>query len=211
MQEEKLLKKALRGDTDAFDKLVQPLAPKLYSLCVSIMIRESDAQDALQEALVKLWRNMSAFRGDSAFSTFAYSVTRNVCLDLRRKSVRQQSESIEELSENGASFADNGTETPEAALLSSERKQALEEALLSLGEDMRQTVVLRDMQGYDYSQISEITAQPLGTVKSRLNRARARIVEFLRNNEKYAELFSREARQSNVDENPALAKRGERA
>ncbi|MDD2648173.1 MAG: sigma-70 family RNA polymerase sigma factor [Eubacteriales bacterium] len=211
MQDEKLIKKALRGDTGAFDKLVQPLAPKLYSLCLSIMIRESDAQDALQEALVKLWRNMSRFRGDSSFSTFAYSVTRNVCLDIYRKNARLAQESINELDENGVSFTDDRTESPEDALLSSERRNAVEDALSSLAEDMRQTVVLRDVQGYDYSQIAEMTAQPLGTVKSRINRARAKMVEFLKNNDKYAELFGSDFRQSSESEKPAKVKRGERA
>ena len=131
-----------------------------------------DGSDALQEAMVQMVRKLDRFDGRSAFGTWAYRLTANVCLDeLRRRKRRPDP-------------AESVTDLPEADATSGvlDRDQ-VEQALARLPEDYRAAVVLRDLCGYDYAEIAELTSVPIGTVRSRIARGRAALAGIIGNPE----------------------------
>ncbi len=181
------LKRAARGDERAFEELIRPYTDVTYRLCLRMMGNEQDAADMAQEALVRAWRSLSTYKGQSRFSTWLYRVTSNVCLDELRKRRNDHSESIQEMRKSGFEPVDP-QETPEKALDRQELRRTLESAIASLGPEQRAALVLRDVQGLPYEQIAEILGLNLNTVKSRISRSRAALRRVL---EQEAELSAK--------------------
>ena len=161
------LKRAVRGDERAFEALIEPYADATYRLCLRMMGNEQDAADMAQEAFLRAWRSLSSYKGQSRFSTWLYRVTSNVCL-----------ESMQVLEENGFEPVDPA-ETPEMALDRAELRRDLAEAISQLGSEQRAALILRDVQGLPYEEISQILDLNLNTVKSRISRARSALREIL--------------------------------
>ncbi|MHB9096035.1 MAG: sigma-70 family RNA polymerase sigma factor, partial [Eubacteriales bacterium] len=133
----------------------------------------ADASDLAQEAFIRVYRSIGTFRGDSSLLTWLYRVVTNVCKDELRRRAKEKTVSIDEMIEKGkAPDAFSGHKPPEEALLSREWQEEVQQVLNSLSEEHRAVVIMRDVQGYTYDEIALFLECSLGTVKSRLNRAR---------------------------------------
>ena len=172
------LKRAARGDEQAFETLIAPHLDVTYRLCLRMMGNEQDAADMAQEALVRAWRSLSTYKAQSRFSTWLYRIATNVCLDELRKRKNRQTESLQELKEAGFDPADEG-DTPERAADRSETRRRLTAAIGCLTEEHRAALLLRDVHGLSYEEIASVLDVNLNTVKSRISRARANLRNIL--------------------------------
>ncbi len=174
-----LLKKAQKGDIAAFEELVSSNQSHIYNLCYRMTHNAQDAEDMAQEALLKAWRNLNRFNAKSSFSTWLHRIAVNTCLDKLRKK-KAKTVSIQEMGETGQLITD------ERSMHIQERsadRQQLKEALKALPPKHRAIIILRDVQGYSYEEISDILKCPMGTVRSRLARARNKIMDFIKDME----------------------------
>lgn len=179
MQEEsKLLSRAQRGDPDAFERLITPYEKRVYALALRMMGNAEDARDAAQDAMVRLWRALPDYRERASLSTWIYKITTSACLDaLRKRRVRAQ-ESLEAMMEDG--FAPtSGVDEPSEALLRRARAEQVREGMQRLPDDLRAALILRDVQGERYEDVAQTLGLNVGTVKSRIHRAREKLCEFL--------------------------------
>lgn len=182
--EKLLIKKSKKGDIFAFEELINNYEKKAYNIAYRMMNNEEDAKDMTQEALIKIYKSIKSFREESTFSTWLYRIVTNVCLDELRR--RKKMETIPlEINTEG----DKGTirfeigadeETPEDLYEQAELRQVILSMINSLKEDYRTVIILRDMQGFSYEEISIILGCSLGTIKSRINRARNALKDKLR-------------------------------
>jgi len=173
-----LIKQAIRGDAYAFEQLMRRHESRMYSVAIRMCGNREDAQDCVQDAMLRIYRALDRFKGQSSFSTWVYRITMNTCLDeLRRRKVRA-STSLDTLLESGWSPTDE-TDTPERHAIDSERRRALEKAIGSLPEDMRSAIVLREMQGLSYEEISDVLSVNVGTIKSRISRGREKLRQLI--------------------------------
>ena len=187
--DELLLRRACKGDVQAFEELMQSHESRIYAIALRMMGNREDAQDCAQEAMVRIYRAMGSFKGQSALATWIYRITMNTCLDeLRRRTARKVT-SLDSLVDNGWSPTDTG-DTPEEHGLRVEKQNALNQAIQSLPDDMRAAIILRDVKGYSYDEIASILDANVGTIKSRISRGREKLREIL---SKQSELFGRTA------------------
>ncbi len=193
MQEEALLSRARSGEADAFEQMLAPYEKRLYAVCLRMLGSPEDAQDALQETMLRIWRGLSAFDGRAQVGTWAYRIATNTCLDMLRKQKNRAAASLDALAEEGFSPADP-SESPEEAMIAASRAEAVREALEALPPDSRAALVLRDMQGESYEAVAEALGLALGTVKSRIHRAREKLAGQLA---RKPELFEMEYVQRN--------------
>lgn len=185
--ESRLIARAAQGDGAAFSELMAAHERRMYAVAFRLCNSHEDAQDCLQDAMLRIYRAIPNFKGQSSFATWVYRITTNTCLDeLRRRKLRQ-STSLDSLLETGWSPADD-MDTPERHLLRSEKRRDIEQAIASLPEDMRAAIVLRDVQGFSYEEIARILDANVGTVKSRISRGREKLREKLAET---LELFAR--------------------
>ncbi len=191
MSELEYINRAKEGDMEAFSYLVERYENKILNYCYRMVGNDTDAEDITQEVFVKLYRFIGSYAGQSAFSTWLYKIASNVCLDYLRKTKRHRGTvSINQQNSEGEEFSlsieDEGLTPYENAQLS-EARLALSKAIQALGEDQRQVIILREVEGLSYDEIAAITGMATGTVKSRINRARLSLKKIL---EKDRELFS---------------------
>lgn len=187
--DELLLRRACKGDVQAFEELMQSHESRIYAIALRMMGNREDAQDCAQEAMVRIYRAMGSFKGQSALATWIYRITMNTCLDeLRRRKARKVT-SLDSLVDTGWSPTDTG-DTPEEHGLRVEKQNALNQAIQSLPDDMRAAIILRDVKGYSYDEIASILDANVGTIKSRISRGREKLREIL---SKQSELFGRTA------------------
>jgi len=178
MQEGAILAQARRGDADAFERLVTPYERKLYAVCLRMMASPQDAQDALQDAMLRMWRGLPDFDERARFATWAYRVVSNACLDALRKQKSRAAASLEALEEAGY-LPEDPASSPEEAAIQNTRRQAVREALAELPPEARAALVLRDIQGEPYERVAEALGLTLGTAKSRIHRAREKLAGIL--------------------------------
>ena len=173
-----LIRQAVRGDAYAFEQLMRRHEGRMYSVAIRMCGNREDAQDCVQDAMLRIYRALDRFKGQSSFSTWVYRITMNTCLDeLRRRKVRA-STSLDTLLESGWSPTDE-SDTPERHAIDSERRRALSSAIQSLPEDMRSAIVLREMQGLSYEEISDVLSVNVGTIKSRISRGREKLRQLI--------------------------------
>lgn len=179
-QEMEYINKVLNGDRSAFEYLVLDNQDKVYSLALKITKNPDDALDAAQEVFLKAYTYLASFRGDSRFSVWLYRLTYNQCLDLVRARKRKPVVSItaQNEDEDDMDFADSSP-TPQQLVESRELRLAIAKAVDTLPEEQRQVFVLREFNDYDYSAIAQELDINIGTVKSRLARARKKIAAEL--------------------------------
>lgn len=164
--------RAADGDVEAFRQLILAHSGLVYRVALRIL-GPQDAQDASQEAWVRVWRNIDKFRGDSAFSTWLYRITVNTCLSVRRKESRRaqreySGEELPYLAEPSGGDAD-----PETAAVRAQRREEIQAALEHVRAEHRAALVLRHMEGLSYAEISEVLEVPEGTAKGWASRGRA--------------------------------------
>lgn len=186
-EEQKLIDAAIAGDSSAFERLIEPLEGRIYAVALRMCGNREDAQDCMQESMIRIYRALSSFKGQSSFSTWIYRITMNTCLDELRRRKARRSTSLDTLLDSGWSPTDE-TDTPERHAIQSEQRRTLEHAIAELPEDMRAAVVLRDIQGLAYDEIASALNVNVGTVKSRISRGRERLREKL---SAHPELFGR--------------------
>lgn len=181
VDEQRLVAAAQRGNLDAFNELVLAYQDRVYNLAYRILGDPAAAEDATQEAFIAAYRTLKDFRGGSFLSWLLRTVA-NHCYDELRRQKRRPAVSWEafgELDEEANPFLVNGQPTPEEAAQQAELADFLQDAIRSLPPDQRVVLVLSDVEGMDYEQIARTLRIPLGTVKSRLARARARLRDLL--------------------------------
>lgn len=181
-QSEKILVSlAKRGDLSAFEQLVLAHEKMVYHIALRMLANSEDAKDISQEAFLKAYRNMQNFDERAAFSTWIYRITVNACIDEMRRRKGKPSVSLErEMQDEEGAWAlqvADERETPEEALLRRERQRELLLAMERLSPEHKAVLVLRDLRGFSYEEVSEMLEMPLGTVKSRICRARAQLKE----------------------------------
>ena len=183
-EEDKLIAAAQRGSLDAFNELVLAYQDRVYNLAYRIMGDPASASDATQEAFISAFHHIEGFRGKypSSFKSWLMRIVSNACYDELRRRKRHPTTSIEdfEVEEEANPALVSEAESPEEAAEREEIAQALEAAIQTLPADQRITLVLADVQGLSYQDVAEATDVPLGTVKSRLARARGKLRDYLR-------------------------------
>ena len=187
MDEQQAVQQAMQGDAQAFEQLMRAHEGRMYAVSLRMCGNREDALDCTQEAMLRIYRAIKTFKGQSSFATWVYRITMNTCLDeLRRRKVRVSS-SLDALLDTGFSPTDED-DTPERHAMASEQRRGLEQAIAALPEDMRSAIVLRDVQGFTYEEIATILSANVGTIKSRISRGREKLRETLL---KQPELFGR--------------------
>jgi len=184
IDQERLITSAQRGNLDAFNELVLAYQDQVYNLAYRIMGDPASAADATQEAFISAFQNIESFRGKypSSFKSWLMRIVSNACYDELRRRKRQPATSIEdfEIDEEANPALVSETEGPEEYAEREEMARVIESGIQTLPPNQRITLVLADVQGFSYDEIAEATDAPLGTVKSRLARARAKLRDYLR-------------------------------
>lgn len=173
------LRRARKGDPEAFGRLMAPLEQRIWRICWHYTGDREAASDCGQEAMLRVWRGLASWRGESAFETWVFRVAANCCLDWQRKRKREKNESMDALQEQGFDPADPQPGTEEK-VLKAEEQARLREAIAALPEEQREALVLTQLEGVPYAEAAEQLGVNEGTVKSRVNRARTRLKEILR-------------------------------
>lgn len=186
VNEIELIKKCQKGDTASFEKLVELYSDRAYAVAFGVMGNPHDASDMTQEAFIKVYRNIKKFNFKSAFNTWLHRIVKNTCIDEIRKRKRKKEISLDSTYDSGdgeytMQIADDSPGVQEI-LERQETEEMLWDALETLDEKHRLVIVLADIKGYDYNEISDITELPLGTVKSRISRGRTKLAEIIRKN-----------------------------
>ena len=183
-EEEARLVQAIRaGDGDAFETLVREHQTRVYNLALRMTGNPEDALDVSQETFLKAWRTLGQFRGDCSLGSWLYRIASNLSIDLLRKAKRRQTEklvSLEDPGEDGRPLElPDVSGDPQLLLERAEGRQAVLECLDRLPREQKLILVLRDVNGLSYEEIGETMGLELGTVKSRIFRARARLANVL--------------------------------
>ena len=170
-----LVRRAAHGSTEAFEQLVLTYQTQVYNLALRMAGNPEDALDLSQEAFLKAWRGLASYRFDSAFSTWLYRLTSNVCIDFLRRQKKQKMISLQVTDETGEerdlSIPDPAP-GPEDALLARSEREQVAQALQNLDPEYREALTLRVINGLSYAEIAGILGIREGTVKSRIARAR---------------------------------------
>ncbi|NLV85632.1 MAG: sigma-70 family RNA polymerase sigma factor [Clostridiales bacterium] len=181
-QERELVQKAQEGDSESFEKLVIDNQTKVYNLALRMVGNEDDAFDMAQESFLRAYNSLSSFRGDSRFSVWLYRLTTNICLDFLRSESRRSHSSLTYM---GEGEDDKELEipderfSPELIAEKNELRQEVRGALMSLPEDYRVILLLREINGLSYEEIGSCLSLEAGTVKSRIFRARKKLCSIL--------------------------------
>jgi RNA polymerase sigma-70 factor (ECF subfamily) len=192
VDEHELIHHAKHGDLDSFNRLVMAYQHRVYNLAHRIMGDPASAEDATQEAFISAFRSLRGYRGGS-FRAWLLRIVTNACYDELRRRKRRPATSLDALVPDSIGSSSEGSggliiqpEVPEVAAERAELARAIEDCLNRLPPDFRVVAVLADVQGHGYQEVSAIIGKPLGTVKSRLARARVRLRDCL---QRYRELL----------------------
>lgn len=179
MDEPALIQAARQGELEAFNQLVLHYQRPAFNVALRIMGEPESAADATQEAFISAFKALGRYRGGS-FRAWLMRIVTNACYDELRRRKRRPATSLEQMEERGATDElRSPVESPERAAQRAELAQAIEECLQALIPEFRTVAILVDLQGFDYREAAETIGKPLGTVKSRLARARAQLRECL--------------------------------
>ena len=176
--DELLLRKAQRGDPEAFGRLMEPLEQLVWRVCWHYTGDREASLDCGQEAMIRIWRALDSYRGDCAFESWVYRIAANCCMDWLRKKKRDRSVSMEPMRDQGFDPADTSPGT-EAQVIAQDESLRLREAIALLPEDQREALVLTQLERVSYEEAARMLDVSEGTVKSRVNRAKARLKEIL--------------------------------
>jgi RNA polymerase sigma-70 factor (ECF subfamily) len=182
-----LVERCLAGEAEAWEDLVRQHTRRVYGICYRFTGRDSEAQDLTQDVFLRVFRALGSFRAsEGCFTTWLARLTRNLLIDHYRRTRNQRiTDSIEDQLphvEQGAVAAAR----PDSQLAGREASEMLQSALGRLSPELRETIILRDLQDMEYREIAGVLDIPEGTVKSRLNRGRAELGRLLK---KYREAF----------------------
>ena len=182
-----LVRRCIAGDAAAWEEIVQRYHRRIYNICYRFTGTGNDADDLTQEVFIKMYRTLNTYDVDrGAFMTWVTTVTRNLLVDHFRKTRQDRvTDSLDTTSSEhedtlplGERIPDRGP-SPDTKVQSREAKEAVHDALQRLSPELREAVILRDLQDFDYREIATVLKVPEGTVKSRINRGRAELARLL--------------------------------
>ncbi len=186
MDEAALIQESKHGNLDAFNRLVLAYQDQAYNLAFRLLGEDASAQDATQIAFINAYQGIKSYRGGS-FRAWILRILTNVCYDELRRQKRKPTEDLNPVvSETGEEIEDptwlsDDSQSPVEQVEQQELEKAIQNCLGGLPEEFRTVIVLVDVQGMDYQEASEVVRSPLGTVRSRLARARQRVQDCLQN------------------------------
>lgn len=177
-----LIEQCLAGDTQAFGELVLRYQDRLFNALLMMVSSHEDARDLAQESFVHAFRKLASFRGDSQFYTWLFRIAVNATISFRRKHARRKTASVEAARENAGlePVDDNPDVSPSHQLETTEQQAVVKRALAELSDDFRTALVLTEIEGLSYEEAAAICECPIGTIRSRVHRARADLKEKLR-------------------------------
>ncbi|MCL2079149.1 MAG: sigma-70 family RNA polymerase sigma factor [Oscillospiraceae bacterium] len=182
-EEKNIIHRVISGDINAFEELVLANQKNVYNLALKMTKNAEDALDISQEAFIKAFRRIAAFRGDCRFSVWMYRLTHNLCIDfLRKKAVSKQTALYfeEECGETELSRIPDLRELPEDSIIRREKWETIAKAIDSLTLKHREIITMRSVLDMSYEEISSALGVTIGTVKSRIARARKSLMEILK-------------------------------
>jgi len=183
-----LVQQCRQGDSEAMERLIRKYQNRIYNIILKMCVNPDDAAELTQETFVKIIENINGFQGRSSFYTWAFRIAVNLTLNFCKKNVKvrlssldaQQDEHNEQARQQLKDFlSDDSSPEPAAIAQNKELCELAIKALMKLDENQKAVVVLRDIEGMSYAQISEVLDIELGTVRSRLSRARNNLREIL--------------------------------
>jgi len=169
-----LLRRYRLGEARAFDEIVDRYERRVWAIALRMVRHDEDARDVSQEVFISAMRALRTFREDSQLSTWFHRVTVNASLDLLRKRARTQTTDLEAIGERASDAP-----SPETFAVASARAVEVKDALAQISDEHRTVLVLYDLQDLDYSEVAAALDIPVGTVKSRIHRARAEMAKLL--------------------------------
>jgi len=184
-----LVRSFKEGNTIAFERLVIKYQDRIFNLCFRFLGDRQEAEDVAQEVFIKVFKALKRFRSESSFYTWIYRITVNTCknriksLDYRRSKKNITLDDEKDTKHNSESFASGTGNIPDQIIEKKERIKLIQNAIEDLNYDHRAVIILRDIEGFSYDEISEITGHKLGTVKSKISRARNDLREKLKGND----------------------------
>jgi len=184
--ERELVERAADNDHKAFQVLVERYQRKAYTVAFGILRNEDEAMDVTQDAFVKVYKALPRFKGQAAFYTWLYRIVVNLCIDKKRKASRRGEVEYEDTLSHGGGgslvgtvLASTGIESPSAAYARQELREQMAAAMATLSERHREILVLREVEGLSYEELSDVLEVPKGTVMSRLFHARKNFQQAL--------------------------------
>ncbi len=183
IKEAKLIKQSQQGDMKSFEKLVRLHQDQAYRTAFAMLGNTEDAKDATQEAFIKIYKSLNKFKHQSSFSTWMYRIVHNTCLDILRRRKRRREVPVETKNSAGTEgyeipLEDTG-DGPESLLDYEFLKEEVKKGIGELPEEYQGVIILRDIEGLSYSKVAEVMEISQGTVKSRLNRGRKMLRNYL--------------------------------
>ena len=176
-----LVDEAITGSADAFETLVRRYQTRVVNYAAAMVRDTGEAEDVAQETFIRAYRSLRRFRGESSFKTWLYTIATNTArtaLDQRRRRERVADQSLDDDAQTvTAGSVPSALPDAETTLMT---RDAIDRALATLSDDLRVAVVLRDVEGLDYKEIATVTGAPIGTVESRIFRARQQLRTLLR-------------------------------
>jgi RNA polymerase sigma-70 factor (ECF subfamily) len=178
-----LIAECLGGQRDAFGILVSRYQARLYNAAIRLVDNAEDAADVVQDAFLNAYQSLHSFKGDAEFFTWLYRIAFNTAISLKRK--RRAAVSLDAVGPEGGIDPDDPSDyvKPGLALERTEEERQLQEAMVRLSHEHREVLVLKDIEGMQYDEIAEILKVPIGTIRSRLHRARLELRELLQAND----------------------------
>jgi RNA polymerase sigma-70 factor (ECF subfamily) len=177
--DEKIVERCLQGDDAAWETVVNAYAKRIYNLTYRYTCRKDEAEDLSQEIFIRVYQNLKSFRSESgSFQSWVMKIGRNLIIDHYRRTRRfQQAAGTEEM--ESMNLKDERIPTPLRGVEQSEAAAFLREGLQALSPELKEAIILRDLEGMTYLEIAELLGVPEGTVKSRINRARLELAKLL--------------------------------
>lgn len=176
--DELILRRAQKGDHAAFEQLITPHESMVWRVCWKYTRNQEDASDCAQEAMLKAWRSLPAYRQDCSLESWLYRISVSCCLDFLRRRHGEVDSSLNAMTEAGFD-PPASSPTPEESALHREDVSELHDAINQLPDEMRTVLILSTLESRKYEDIATITGISIGTVKSRLNRARIKLAQIL--------------------------------
>ena len=183
MNDEELIQQCLAGDKTAYEKLVLKYQDRLYNTMSRIAENNEDALDVVQETFLQAYLRLASFRQSSKFYTWVYRIAFNLAMGLRRK--RKPNLSVETMFDEAGDEPTDDSITPLDRIGNEEMSKILWAAIDRLHDEYRSVIVLREIEGCSYEEISQILDLPVGTVRSRLHRARNLLKDLLQKHERH--------------------------
>lgn len=210
-REQHLIASARGGDLDAFNQIVDQYQAMIYRVCLRILRDAGRAEDATQDTFIKAYSSLDQYKGGS-FKSWLARIATNRCYDVLRSERRRPADSLDsEPVESEPTWSiEPAAEDPDSYAGRSQLSAYLERALGELPDDQRTAIILADIHGYRYEEIAETVGASIGTVKSRISRARSRLRDVLRADHEARELFGSVLRHSEKEASSAQQHRSER-